>query len=119
MMTRQRRPSGCAAVVWAFVGVCALIALAEVYPLITAPLAGLLVVLIVLGAISQHRARAATPVMRSAPCPVRHWHVIQRQRGLAPCPTCGAPNKGSDFCPLCGSVIVTEREVHGVTEVNP
>jgi hypothetical protein len=114
-MTRQRRPSGCATVLWAFVGVCALVALAEVYVPITAPLAALLVVLIVLGAIARHKERrlAATAARRPA---VRHWHVVERQRGLAPCGSCGAPNKGTDFCPFCGSALVTSREVHGVAE---
>jgi hypothetical protein len=115
-MTRQRRPSGCATVLWAFVGVCAFVALAEVYVPATAPLAALLVVLIVLGAVAQHRARAAAPVVRSAPRPVHHWHIVERHRGLAPCPACGAPNKGSDFCPFCWSSLVTSREVSGVSE---
>jgi hypothetical protein len=115
-MTHQRRPSGCATVVWAFVGVCALVALAEVYVPITAPLAALLVVLIVLSAVSQHRTRAAAPVVRSAPHPVRQWHVVERWHGLAPCGNCGAPNHGDDHCEYCGSSLVTSREVHGITE---
>jgi hypothetical protein len=115
-MTRQRRPSGCATVVWAFVGVCALVALAEVYPPITAPVAVLLIVLIVLGAVGQHRARAAAAVVRSAPSPVRHWHVLERHRGVAPCGNCGAPNKGSDFCPYCGTSLVATRETRGVSQ---
>jgi hypothetical protein len=98
------------------VGVCALVALAQVYTPVTAPLAAILVVLIVLGAVAQHRARAAAPVVRSAARPVHHWHIVYRHRGLAPCATCGAPNKGSDFCPFCGGALVTSREVHGVAE---
>jgi hypothetical protein len=115
-MTRRRRPGPIASLFWALIGLCALIAFAEVFPPITAPLAVFLVVLIVLGAVSQHRARAAAPVVRSAPSPVRRWHVGERQRGLAPCGNCGAPNKGDDFCPYCGTALVTRREVSGVSE---
>jgi hypothetical protein len=47
---------------------------------------------------------------------VRRWHVVERQHGVAPCGNCGAPNKGSDFCPFCGTALTTSREVHGVSE---
>jgi hypothetical protein len=76
----------------------------------------LLLVLIVLGAVSQHRTRAAAPVVRSAASPVWRWHITERRHGLAPCGNCGAPNRGDDFCPFCGSALTTSREVHGVTE---
>ena len=104
-MTHQRRPSGCASVLWAFVGVCALVALAEVYVPLTAPLAGLLVVLIVLGAVAQHQAKKA---------PVQH-RPVARQIVQAParvfyrarCDHCGAPRRhGAEVCRFCERSLV-------------
>ena len=101
-MTRQRRPSGCATALWAFVGVCALVALAEVYVPVTAPLAAILVVLIVLGAVAQHRARTTSSpaVRRIVQAPAR---VFYRSR----CDYGGAPRRhGAEVCRYCGRSLV-------------
>jgi hypothetical protein len=79
---------------WFLIGLCALISLAEVYPPVTAPLAAVLVVLIVFGAVSQHRQRptlapsrpvarqiAQAPTRGLLPDPLRPWRGATETRG--------------------------------------
>ena len=101
----QRRPSGCATVLWAFAGVSALVALAEVYVPVTAPLAAILVVLIILGAVTRHQARTA-PVQHR-PAVRRIVHAPARTFYRTRCDHCGAPRRhGADACRYCGRSLV-------------
>lgn len=111
---RHRRRQGPVGSLFAlFVTVCVLVAIAEVNPPVTAPLAFVLLVFIVLSVVASRQARKAPRVAR-APS-VRRWHIVERKRGLAPCSNCGAPNKGDDFCGFCGTALTTSREVTGVS----
>jgi hypothetical protein len=92
-------------VLWAFVGVCALVALAEVFPPVTAPLAALLVVLILLGAVSQHRQRATSAPSRPVVRQIVQAPALVFYR--ARCDHCGAPRKhGAEACRYCGRSLV-------------
>ena len=81
---RKRRPSGCGMVLWALVGVCAAVALAELHPLIFGPLLGLLGLLIVLGLLGQHRAKRV-PVEGNGGHPSQEsWSRPRRYRERRP-----------------------------------
>ena len=74
-----------------------------------------ILVLGTLGKLAERNQRRQTATVARRPA-TRRWHFVERRRGLAPCTTCGAPNRGSDFCPFCSSALVTRREVRGVSE---
>src|SRR5438309_212123 len=89
----RRRPGPIAGLFWLLIAICALVAIAEINPPITAPFAFLLLVLIIAAAVAKVKAarvnRADTIGRKVTPrASIERVTVARQERD---CGTCGAP----------------------------